>query len=151
MSRTTIIALSVGGLALVAGAFWALSSQLNGSVDRITPENIAFGKKLYTEQCASCHGANLEGQSNWRQRRADGRLPAPPHDASGHTWHHPDEMLFRITKEGTEALVGGDYKSDMRGFGDVLSDEEIRAVLGYIKSTWPEEQRTRQERVSQNQ
>ena len=53
-------------------------------------------------------------------------------------WHHSDDHLFQITKLGTEAIVGGGYKSDMPGFGDVMMDEEIRAVLEYIKSTWPQ-------------
>ena len=76
-------------------------------------------------------------------------MPAPPHDESGHTWHHSDEVLFRIVKEGTAAIVGGGYESDMPGFADVLSDEEIRAVLDYIKSTWPERERSYQQRMSQ--
>lgn len=66
-------------------------------------------------------------------------MPAPPHDASGHTWHHPDSVLFGITKHG---LVPGKYappkyESDMPAFGGPLSDEEIWAVLAYIKSSWP--------------
>ena len=51
---------------------------------------LATGKAVYERHCAACHGANLEGQPNWRSRDPSGRLPAPPHDASGHTWHHPD-------------------------------------------------------------
>jgi mono/diheme cytochrome c family protein len=65
-------------------------------------------------------------------------LPAPPHDATGHTWHHPDAQLFAIVKYGIEALVGNGYKSQMGGYGDALSDQEIAQVLAYIKSTWPE-------------
>ncbi len=106
-------------------------------------EQLARGEAIYRQHCASCHGTNLEGQPNWRQRNADGRLPAPPHDATGHTWHHSDEQLFRITKLGIEAFVGGTYQSDMRGFGDVLTDADIRVVLAYIKSTWPDEIRRR--------
>ena len=51
----------------------------------------------------------------------------------------PDKQLIQITKLGTEKIVGGGYKSDMVGFGDLLSDEEIVAVLAFIKSTWPPE------------
>ena len=101
---------------------------------------VAEGKALYAEYCASCHGSNLEGQQpNWQDRDADGYLPAPPHDKTGHTWHHDNALLMRIVREGTEAIVGGTYKSHMIGFGDVLSDDEIASVLGYIKSTWPTE------------
>ena len=98
---------------------------------------IAEGQGLYDAHCAACHGADLEGQDNWRSPGADGKLPAPPHDETGHTWHHPDAQLFMITKYGTEALVGGNYRSNMIGFDDILTDDEIIAVLAYIKSTWP--------------
>lgn len=108
---------------------------------------IKLGQMLYGEHCASCHGKNLEGQPNWKVEKPDGRLPAPPHDATGHTWHHPDKQLFEITKKGTEALIGGTYKSDMIGFENVLRDDEIRAVLAYIESTWPEPIRKRRERM----
>ena len=102
------------------------------------------GKAVYAAHCAACHGANLEGQPDWRQRRADGKLPAPPHDPSGHTWHHDDETLFRITKHGVAAFAGAGYATDMPAYDGVLGDEDIRAVLAYIKSTWPEPIRARQ-------
>ena len=96
------------------------------------------GAQIYLAQCASCHGANLEGQANWRERSADGRLPAPPHDESGHTWHHPDDVLIRLTKEGVAKAAGlTDYASNMPAFGDALSDADTVAVLSSIKSRWP--------------
>jgi mono/diheme cytochrome c family protein len=98
------------------------------------------GHLLYQAHCASCHGANLEGQPHWKVRKEDGRLPAPPHDSSGHTWHHSDDALFRITKEGLAAIVPG-YETDMPAFGETLTDDEIRTVLEFIKSTWSERER----------
>ena len=112
------------------------------------PERLARGAEIYAEACASCHGAELEGEPNWQVRKEDGRLPAPPHDASGHTWHHADQVLFELTKLGTAALVGGGYESDMPGFADSLSDDEIWAVLAFIKSQWPEEIRRRQAEIN---
>jgi mono/diheme cytochrome c family protein len=110
----------------------------------VSPEHLALGRGVYQAHCATCHGADLEGQANWRKRGADGLLPAPPHDETGHTWHHPDGQLFVMTKHGTAALVGPGYETTMTGFGEVLSDTEIRAVLAYIKSRWPETIRRRQ-------
>ena len=107
------------------------------------------GETLYQDNCAACHGANLEGQPDWRRRLDTGRMPAPPHDETGHTWHHSDRMLFQITKGGVGAVVPG-YESDMPAFGEDLTDAEIAAILVYIKSTWPERQREFQAEVSTN-
>ena len=112
---------------------------------------VAEGRQLYAENCASCHGAELQGQPDWKTPLPSERLPAPPHDASGHTWHHPDGVLFQITKEGPAAVVGGSYESNMPGFAEVLSDEEIRAVLAFIKSTWPEREHAYQAEISRQE
>ena len=95
-----------------------------------------LGRAIYAENCASCHGVALAGQANWQQRDADGYLPAPPHDGTGHTWHHPDSYLFLMTKYGIEAMIGNPYPNNMPAYKDKLTDEEILAVLSYIKSTW---------------
>lgn len=115
--------------------------QVDGPVHGADVSNtqlVALGEILYQQYCASCHGAELEGQPNWKIRNENGYLPAPPHDETGHTWHHPDEQLFEITKIGTEAYVGRGYRSNMIGFGDQLDDTEIWAVLAFIKSEWPQ-------------
>ncbi len=111
--------------------------------------DLLMGERLYQENCASCHGANLEGQSDWRSRLPNGRLPAPPHDASGHTWHHTDRVLAETVKLGTAAMVGNGYESDMPGFDGVLTDKEIDAIIEYIKSAWPERIRASQESRTQ--
>jgi mono/diheme cytochrome c family protein len=98
------------------------------------------GRALYVEHCASCHGAQLEGQPDWMERNADGLLPAPPHDATGHTWHHSDRQLVRIVRDGLATIAPG-YRTSMQPFGSILDDSEIKAVLDYIKSTWPERER----------
>lgn len=101
------------------------------------PATIALGGKVYVQNCAACHGAKLEGQPDWRRRLPNGRLPAPPHDESGHTWHHTDAVLFAITKNGlVPPYAPKDYESDMPAFAGKLSDEQIWAVLAYIKSHW---------------
>ena len=108
---------------------------------RLRPDDaavVAQGRQIYATHCAACHGAQLEGQPNWRTRDAGGRLPAPPHDASGHTWHHPDEALFMITKFGVAKAANiKDYDTAMPVYEKVLTDAEIVAVLSWIKSQWP--------------
>lgn len=135
---------------LVGAIIVALRTDERSEADPQNPRQVALGMSVYTARCASCHGAQLEGQPNWRDKLPGGRMPAPPHDASGHTWHHPDAVLFGITKHG---LIPGkyappSYQSDMPAFGGTLSDEEIWAVLAYIKSSWPQEMRKAQREVS---
>lgn len=113
-----------------------------------TPEMAAInlGEAVYAANCASCHGANLEGETNWKIQNEDKSFRAPPHDTSGHTWHHGDSTLLEAIRLGGRRLeelnIGG--ASNMPAFAGVLTDEEITAVLTYIKSTWPEDTRTLQ-------
>lgn len=140
LAATAILA-ALGGVA----ALVAEPGENTGRANSDDSEQVALGRQTYTRHCAACHGANLEGQPNWRRRKADGRLPAPPHDATGHTWHHTDEHLFEVTKNGVKPpLAPAGYESDMPGFGDKLGDAEIWAVIAFIKSRWPQEIRERQ-------
>lgn len=137
--------LSVVVLAAAAAAGGWLISR-SGTRPEAMPEavDIVRGEELYGEFCASCHGANLEGQPDWRSPGPDGILPAPPHDETGHTWHHADGVLFDYAKLGGKATLGRqglEFESGMPGFGDQLSDAEIWNIIAYIKSTWPERQR----------
>lgn len=146
------------GVGLLAAAFaflvgtilYALWAERRTLADPDDTQQVARGKSVYSQRCGTCHGVRLEGQPNWQEKLPTGRMPAPPHDASGHTWHHPDSMLFGMTKLG---LIPGKYappkyESDMPAFGGVLSDDEIWAVLAYIKSSWPREIRKAQHEMT---
>lgn len=112
-------------------------------------QEIAAGQKIYQANCAACHGDDLQGEANWQQPKATGRMPAPPHDETGHTWHHSDELLFNLTKYGIARLSNNpDYQTDMPIYEDVLKDDEIIAVLAYIKSTWPTEVQQRHDQIN---
>jgi len=110
---------------------------------RINNGDPVTGQQTYANNCASCHGSQLEGQPNWRKRLPSGLLPAPPHNASGHTWHHDDLLLFEYTKfGGTGAMASRgikDMESGMPPFESLLDDQQILDVLAFIRSTWPAE------------
>jgi mono/diheme cytochrome c family protein len=110
----------------------------------ISPEEVALGKNVYENNCATCHGVNLEGEADWKQQNEDRSFRAPPHTADGHTWHHPDGQLIEAVMEGGarfEGLnIGG--SSNMPAYADLLTDKEIKAVLAFIKSTWPDDIRS---------
>ena len=143
--------LLAAAFAFLIGAITIASlSEQKSSADPDDSQQVVRGKSVYARYCAACHGVRLEGQANWKERLPNGRLPAPPHDASGHTWHHPDAVLFGMTKHG---IVPGKYappmyQSDMPAFSRVLAEEEIWAVLAYIKSSWPQEIRKTQHEIT---
>ena len=142
-------AAAVAVIAVVVVMSWPAETRSNRLLRPEDARLLVLGQKVYAAQCAACHGQRLEGQPNWRERGADGRLPAPPHEASGHTWHHPDEVLFRITKYGVAKAANlKNYESAMPAYEDRLSDEEIIAVLSWIKSKWPPEIRARVDRMN---
>lgn len=108
----------------------------------LNPDEVALGQQVYAANCARCHGANLEGEADWKSQNEDKSFRAPPHDASGHTWHHDDTLLLEAIQSGGARLpdnIGG--TSNMPAFDEILTEEEIQAVLVYIKSTWPEDTR----------
>lgn len=148
MRRVLVIAI----LVITAGVTGAVI-YLNGKpalyANADDSQLVAKGKTVYAEQCAVCHGKNLKGQPNWKSPLPSGGLPAPPHDATGHTWHHTDQLLFDYTKKGGQAMIPGNFKSNMPGFADKLTDDEIWAALAYIKSTWPARMRNHQTQLNQ--
>ena len=127
-------------------------------LEHISPANptdivqVGIGSDLYAANCAACHGGTLEGAENWQDGNEDGTYDPPPHDDSGHTWHHSDKVLFEYTKLGGEELFkdSPDIVSAMPGFGDTLSDDEIWSVLAFIKASWSKEMQASQTMASQH-
>ena len=143
---TWIVLIAIVGLGLIAVLMFTPTppsgdpvTLLGTSVPPLptpNPELVAQGKSLYSQNCASCHGANLEGKLDWKRIQEDGSYLPPPHDGSGHTWHHPDELLLNITANG-----GDMPESKMPAFGEVLTEQDMRAVLEFIKSNWEQQER----------
>jgi mono/diheme cytochrome c family protein len=150
--RYAVFALIVALMLVVGVLFLVKTSVLRPTPVRLLPGDakvLARGETIYRDRCSVCHGQQLEGQPEWRTRRADGLLPAPPHDETGHTWHHADDLLFRITKYGLGAAINDTtYKSSMPAFEATLSDDEIIAVLSWIKSSWPPSVRAHNDEIN---
>ena len=154
--RPHLAAWAWGGLLvlLVAAGAYALSGvgargDTAGVLRPDDPQVVNMGARIYTQHCAACHGTRGEGQADWRERGPDGLMRAPPHDESGHTWHHPDAQLVAITKHGLAKLIRQpDYQTHMPVYDGVLSDPEIIAVLSWIKAQWPKEIRARHDELN---
>ena len=148
-NKSFLIAMAAISLSLILYVLLGFKDRFLSFAGLSETATISLGHKLYNERCSSCHGKHLEGQPNWKNPLPSGRLPAPPHDQSGHTWHHDDTTLIGITKLGLRPYVGDTYESDMPAFGTLLHDEEIQAIIAYIKSTWPDRERLYQQQITQ--
>ncbi len=140
----------VAALGVTVYLWWPAGQVEAGLFRPDDARTVRLGESLYRDHCAACHGANLEGETpDWQTRDEDGYLPGPPHDETGHTWHHPDQLLFDITKYGVaEAANLPDYSTRMPAYEHILEDEEIIAILSFIKSRWPQEMRERHDEMN---
>src|SRR5216684_6897950 len=86
---------------------------------------------------------------NWQERDANGELPAPPHNAEGHTWRHSDADLYKMVSNGWRDPFNKSMRLTMPAFGGVLSPDQIRAVITYLKTLWTPEQTRFQSEESQ--
>lgn len=102
---------------------------------KVTSQRVNTGGGIYAANCASCHGTPDTPPP----------LPAaPPHTVEGHTWHHADRDLFNWV------LDRPPLATQMPAFRGVLSEDDVIAVLAYIKSTWPKDVRDRQTSFSES-
>ena len=90
----------------------------------VSAETLSLGADLYSANCATCHGAQGEGQGN-----------VPALNGSQHAWHHSDEQIISQIRQGGMAMpaVGADW-----------SDEDVAAVVSYVKAWWTPQQRAAQ-------
>lgn len=142
-----------GALAIAIGLFGAAAAAYAGDT-ALPPLDSALveeGRRVYAKQCSSCHGAHAQGAPNWEEPDARGELPAPPHDAEGHTWKHSDAMLYRIVMYGWRDPFNKTERLTMPPFSGILSPREVRAVITYLKTFWAPEQRRFQHEESRNQ
>ncbi len=144
MRLAVLLVTALISLPLIGSGRDALSGKKSTSVEQV----VAVGQAIYVKQCARCHGDDLQGQPNFRQPLPNGKMPASALDETGHTWHHPDWQLFEITKTGRQPFRPPEYKTDMPAYKDILTDEEIWAVLAFINNSWPVNIQERQSDIS---
>lgn len=147
------IAAMSAGIWLVVGAPLPWRSANDDLRENLPPHDarvVAEGKALYAANCATCHGERGEGREGWRSQNPDSTYPPPPHDSTGHTWHHGDGALYRIIRDGGKIYESPGFKSNMPAWGDRLSSDEIRAVITYLKTLWGPRERTLQAEASES-
>lgn len=97
--------------ALVVGAFATVSA--------------ADVKENWDKHCAKCHAADGTGKTKMGEKAGVKDYTSADVQAK-----LKDEEMIKATKEGVKE---GD-KTKMKAFGDVLSDDEIKALVKHIRS-----------------
>lgn len=111
-------------------------------VDEVPPPppldsaGVRAGAALYQQHCASCHKADLSGEPGWMIPNDDGTYRPPPHDSTGHTWHHTDQLLLEIVRDGSSDPI-----AIMPTFAGILTDQEVLDILEFFRSRWGGEER----------
>ncbi|MEX0864196.1 MAG: cytochrome c [Acidimicrobiia bacterium] len=130
--------------AIAAGILLSACGRSSDPGEPPGPDRVAVGAELYQQNCASCHRPDLSGDPDWKTPNVDGSYPPPPHDSSGHTWHHPDRVLIEIIRDGSDFP-----QSRMPAFGDRLTEDEIEAILEFFKDNWGPDERAYQQQVTE--
>ena len=87
--------------------------------------DLELGKKIYNDRCKACHGNRGDGQTF-----AANALNPPPKNFTTVTSRR-ELTRKRMTRSITQGRPG----TAMMPWKDVLSQNEIRAVVGYIRMT----------------
>ena len=128
--------------AIIAGfLLWRPRQAPRLVADASDPGVVAAGRAVYAAGCAACHGERLQGQPGWSAGLRAEHPPAPALDAEGFAWHNPDRALVGIIRNGITAR-------GMPAFADQLSDDDIWAIVAFLKSTGPDETRQRHDRLN---
>jgi cbb3-type cytochrome c oxidase subunit III len=85
----------------------------------------ADGKDLYAKNCAKCHGEDGAGKTKMGAKLGVKDLTDAKVQAE-----LKDDQAAKAIKEG---IKDGDV-TKMKAFGDTLSDEDIKALVGYVRT-----------------
>ncbi|MEO0560472.1 MAG: cytochrome c [Chloroflexota bacterium] len=114
----------------------------------VTPTPSHPGEINYNSYCAHCHGYNGEGQhpNTVDNTLSLGMETVPAHDATGHTWEHPDELLVQVILEGIDNPLN---QYPMSGWGYVLDEQDALDIIDYMRQWWTAEQMAHQAAITE--
>ncbi len=99
--------------------------------DKFTPERLARGEQLFEGTCAACHGAKGVGEAPGNpEARDEFGFKAPALNDDMHAWHHSDAALKATISQGSPR------NPRMVAFSERMPEEDIEAIIVYLKSLW---------------
>lgn len=127
------VAVMSAGLGGVLGAWASPRRAVGTAADSGPPDPSALGRKVYEARCAACHGSRGEGGVGPKLHAGQSKLTFPD-PADQERWVADGSVSFQGRFYGDPNRPGGQQgpaTGGMPGFKGMLSDEEIKAVVGY--------------------
>jgi mono/diheme cytochrome c family protein len=86
------------------------------------------GSALYEQHCAQCHAANGQGKgTDWPPLAGNIGVTAP----------YPGNVIHMVLEGGfAPATAGNPRPHGMPPFGQVLNDDDVAAVVTYVRNSW---------------
>jgi mono/diheme cytochrome c family protein len=125
--------LSRGVLIAAAGSASAFAQQGNAVRNPVPPDqaSIAVGRKLFTSNCASCHGESGKGDG-----KSAAALDPKPSDLTDATWKHgqSDGEIYTLIRTGAK-------QTSMRGYAGRMTAQEIWSLVNFLRTLGPSSNR----------
>lgn len=105
-----------------------LPGMLEGGAAPVAQDPKVLGKRVFMANCIACHQQTGLG------------LPGAYPPLAGSEWATgPEDRIIRIVLDGLSGPItvkGGQFNNSMPAFGPQFRDEQIAAVLTYVRSDW---------------
>ena len=96
--------------------------------DPVRRSHYARGERIYADHCADCHGEQGEGVRGMYPALADNRAV---------TLDTPTNVVSAVLRGGFPPTTAGNPRPfGMPPYATLLSDEDIAAVVSYIRNAW---------------
>ncbi len=127
----TAIALGI----IIPSTIWIFNNKKEETIPNrwYTQAQVNLGEKVFSNNCAVCHGEKAEKTIHWKKTLEDGSYPPPPLNDKAHVWHHLKWQILQIITKGGEP-----YKGNMPAFGNKLSTKEKEAAIAFFQTFWDE-------------
>jgi cytochrome c oxidase subunit 2 len=106
----------------------------------LTPIELAYGRRLYAQNCAACHGETMEGNGVFAEKLAAAgqNSSADMAGAQNQTIKKPANLSDPLSMDGASPallegkIIRGGMGTGMPSWGPIFTAEQIKSIVGYL-------------------